>query len=147
MSDTLREALRRQRAAARHGFDWPRTPRWERELWAKLQEEIVELRAVRRQPRAAREELGDLLFMVVNVARYLGVDPRAALAGANAKFQRRFDHILRHAGRLPPRGHPRRLAAMERLWNEAKSLEAQRAGSSTRRRPGNRRPRRGSPPG
>lgn len=140
--DPLKEALRVQRAAARHGFDWPRTARWERALWGKLQEELGELRAARKQPAAAREELGDLLFMVVNVARFLGLDPAAALRAGNRKFQRRFAYILRHADTLPPAGDPRRLAAMERLWAEAK----QRERAAIRRRRGNPGPRRGSRP-
>ena len=115
--DPLARARQVQRAAARQGFDWPKDdPR----TWAKLAEEIRELKAVAKDPRKAGEELGDLLFMVVNLARYLDLDPSAALRGASAKFRQRFEYILRHRGKLPPLKHPRRLAAMERLWREAK---------------------------
>lgn len=118
--EPLRAAARAQRAAARQGFDWPRG---DRRLWAKLAEEIAELKAVqRRRPRAA-EELGDLLFMIVNLARHLDVDAGAALAGATRKFARRYAHVIRHARRLAPRGDPRRLEQMEALWQEAKRLE------------------------
>lgn len=123
MKDPLVEALRLQRRAAKTGFDWPHSPHYERVLWRKLQEEIRELREVRHQRKAAREELGDLLFMVVNVARYFGLDPVAALRAGNRKFSRRFSHILKHCASLPRRGHPQRLTVMERLWREAKQQE------------------------
>ena len=117
--DSLREAMKLQRAAARQGFDWNKTA----PLWAKLQEEIAELSAAARDPRRAEEELGDLLFMVVNFARHLGLDPNRALRGASRKFKRRYGYILQHADSLPPLGHPRRLAAMEKLWQQAKRLD------------------------
>ena len=119
--EPLRRARAVQRAAARHGFDWPpRDPR----LWRKLAEEIGELRRVRHDPRRARDELGDLLFMAVNLARHLRVDASGALRDAVRKFERRFAHVMRHARSLPRRGDPRRLDAMEALWQEAKRLEA-----------------------
>ena len=118
--EPLRRAARVQRAAARQGFDWPRgDPR----LWRKLAEEIAELRRARHDPRLAAEELGDLLFMVVNLARHLRLDPAAALAQAIRKFERRYGHVQAHARTLPPRGHPRRLARMEALWQDAKAQE------------------------
>ena len=118
--EPLREAMRRQRAAARQGFDWPRG---DRRLWAKLAEEIAELKAVQGDRRRAEGELGDLLFMVVNLARHLGVRPDAALAAATRKFARRYAHVMRHARKLSPRGDPRRLDQMEVLWQDAKRLE------------------------
>ena len=121
--DPLQQAAQVQRAAAREGFDWPAGHRG---LWDKLAEEIRELRAVRGDRRRAAEELGDLLFMAVNLSRHLRVDARRALAGATRKFQRRYAHILRHADTLPPRGSRRRLARMEALWLEAKRREKQR---------------------
>lgn len=118
--DRLREAAHWQRVAARRGFDWPaKDPR----LWRKLQEEIRELRAAVGNRRRVAEELGDLLFMVVNISRHLGVDPSRALSGANRKFLRRYRYILKQAHRLPPRNHPRHLECMEVLWQEAKRRE------------------------
>ncbi|MBI3171954.1 MAG: MazG family protein [Hydrocarboniphaga effusa] len=118
--ETLREAAQIQRKAARQGFDWPRNdPR----LWAKLAEEIRELRAVRGNRQRAADELGDLLFMVVNLSRHLKVDAARALAGAVRKFQRRYAYVMRHARELPPRGDPRRLERMELLWRAAKRRE------------------------
>ena len=118
--DPLAEALQIQLEAARLGFDW----REARELWDKLAEEIGELQqAVGEGPARTRDELGDLLFMAVNLARHLGVDAGAALDQANAKFNRRFAYILQNADRLPPLGAPDRLDAMEALWQQAKRLE------------------------
>jgi uncharacterized protein YabN with tetrapyrrole methylase and pyrophosphatase domain len=116
--ETLHEALRLQREAAAEGFDWTDTAG----LWDKLAEEIDELKQAADAAGRA-EELGDLLFMVVNLARHLSVDPAAALAGANAKFSRRFGYILEHFNELPPRGDPGRLDHMEALWRRAKKLE------------------------
>ena len=122
MADRLTRAKRAQRAAARQGFDWPANdPR----LWDKLAEEIGELKRARRDRSRARDELGDLLFMVVNLARHLRVEPSAALAQATRKFERRFAYVMRHARRLP-RGKGR-LDAMEALWQEAKRREKNRS--------------------
>lgn len=118
--DPLAEALRLQLDAAREGFDWRET----RELWDKLAEEIGELQAaVNEGPARIHDELGDLLFMAVNLARHLGVDAAAALTGANQKFARRYAHIQRYAQTLPPLGDARRIDAMEALWQQAKQGE------------------------
>lgn len=120
MSEPLREALRLQLEAEALGFDWRNLD----ELWDKLAEEIGELKEAAGQgAERSRDELGDLLFMAVNLARHLEVDPSAALAGANRKFSRRFSHILEHLEKLPPLGDPRRIDAMEALWQEAKRAE------------------------
>lgn len=120
MDDPLKEALRLQLEAAALGFDW----REARELWDKLAEEVGELQQATAQgPERVQDELGDLLFMAVNLARHLGADAHAALAQANGKFSRRFAYILRHAESLPPLGAADRLEAMEALWQEAKRLE------------------------
>lgn len=131
--EILRHAAGVQRKAARQGFDWPvNDPR----LWAKLAEEIRELRAVRGNPQRASDELGDLLFMVVNLSRHLRVDAPRALAGAVRKFERRFAYVMHHALALPPRNDPRRLESMEDLWRAAKQREkpAAPAGRGQRRR-------------
>jgi ATP diphosphatase len=104
--------------AAKVGFDWPDA----NGLFAKLDEEIGELRSeVDRDAAAAEveEELGDLLFTAVNLARHLKVDPEQALRGSNAKFRRRFRAMESEAG-----GHEV-LAGLEpeeleRLWTRAK---------------------------
>jgi nucleoside triphosphate diphosphatase len=109
--------------AAKVGFDWPDVEG----LFAKLDEEIGELRReVERGATAAsevEEEMGDLLFTAVNLARHLKVDPEQALRAANAKFRRRFVTMERAAG-----GHEALAARtpdeLEELWARAKAAEA-----------------------
>lgn len=117
----LEEALKLQRAAAKEGFDW----RHLSEMYPKLAEEMAELRAAR-TPKHRHEELGDLFFMLVNLARHLKLDPRTALAAANRKFMRRYAFIRKHEASLPPLSDPRRLDAMEALWQKAKRKERRR---------------------
>lgn len=120
MSEPLSEALKIQQSAAELGFDWRALP----ELWAKLAEEIAELQqAVTEGPARTEDELGDLLFMAVNLARHLGVDPAQALGRTNSKFNYRFNYIMKHVELLPAIGDPQRLDAMETLWQQAKRLE------------------------
>ena len=117
-ADSLDRARQVQDAAARLGFDWPEIDG----AWDKLHEEIGELQAAASDAER-REELGDLLFMLVNLSRHLGVNPQAALAQATAKFERRFAHV--QAG-MRAQGRPMEAAeldAMEALWQAAKRLE------------------------
>jgi len=89
----LERAAKLQRRAARVGFDWPdiEGPR------AKIDEELAELDAENEHPRML-DELGDLLFAVVNLARHLNIEPEAALREANAKFEQRFRSIEKTPG-------------------------------------------------
>ncbi len=122
-AEPLDAAMRMQREAATLGFDWRHLD----ELWDKLAEETLELQQAAKQSRdAAEDELGDLLFVAVNLARHLGVEPTTALRRANAKFGRRFAHVIAGSADLPPLGDVRRLDAMEALWQDAKRLEKQR---------------------
>ena len=109
--------------AAKVGFDWPDTEG----LFEKLQEEISELKAelsVENLPAAsaAEEELGDLLFTAVNLARHLKIDPESALRACNAKFRRRFAAMESAAG------GPDALTALsptqlEEQWSHAKNVD------------------------
>jgi nucleoside triphosphate diphosphatase len=115
----LVRAHKLQRRAAEVGFDW-REPL---EVLAKVQEETAELAqeiaAASGQGRL-EDELGDLLFAAVNLARHLGVDAEAALRGANAKFERRFKGVeqgLRAQGKAPEEAS---LAEMDALWEAVK---------------------------
>jgi len=127
----LTRALKLQHKAARVGFDWPSLA----PVFAKLKEELGELEQVANfGTEAARgegladhskveEELGDLLFVMANVARHLGIDPEGALRTANQKFTRRFRRIealLAADGRTPAQST---LAEMDRLWDQAKAEE------------------------
>ncbi|HEX8137418.1 MAG TPA: nucleoside triphosphate pyrophosphohydrolase [Pyrinomonadaceae bacterium] len=139
----LMEAHQLSTKAARVGFDWKRVE----DIFDKLHEEIDELREAMRageqevtkeaqaqtgaqteaqreaQQARVREELGDLLFAVTNIARHLGAEPEAALKLANRKFRRRFRHIERG---LAERGRTLDAASldeMEALWQEAKNSD------------------------
>ena len=111
-----------QRRAARVGFDWPEPV----QVVDKIEEEIAEVRAeLGRSASLERlsDEIGDLLFALVNLARHLEVDAEASLRLANAKFERRFGAIedaLRAGGR---RFADVSLDEMEALWQQAKAAE------------------------
>jgi len=117
--DTLITALRVQARAAGVGFDWPDA----RGPILKVKEELVELEretgAGRRE--AIADEIGDLLFAVVNLARKLEMDPRAALAQATAKFQRRFTAVKRLAAERGLEMGGATLEQLDRLWDEVKA--------------------------
>jgi ATP diphosphatase len=110
----LERAAKLQRRAARTGFDWPDSsgPR------AKIDEELAELEAESDHQRML-EEMGDLLFAVVNLSRHLNIEPEAALREANRKFERRFREIEQTPGfdGLP-------LEDKEALWTVAKARQA-----------------------
>ena len=117
----LTRAAKLTKRAGRVGFDWPSTD----EVFDKLAEEVEELRAeiAAGDMAKARVEMGDLLFVVANLARKLEVEPEDALRAANAKFVRRFGFIeaeLQKDGRTPEQSN---LAEMDRLWDAAKAAE------------------------
>ena len=117
----LARAAKLTKRAARVGFDWPSTA----EVLDKLDEEVAELKAeiAAGDLDKARDEMGDLLFVLANLARKLGVEPEDALRAANAKFVRRFGFIeaeLAKDGRTPEQSD---LAEMDSLWNAAKAAE------------------------
>ncbi len=108
--------------AARVGFDWASVD----DVLAKIDEELDETKCeiAEGAPDARlRDEIGDLLFAVANLARKLGIDPEAALRGTNDKFTRRFSYIedeLAKRGKTPEQSD---LEEMDTLWNEAKDGE------------------------
>ena len=117
----LLRAYRIGRRTATVGFDWDRPDA----VLDKVREELSEVEAAVRQaaPDAVEEELGDLLFSVVNLARHLGVEPEGALSGANRKFTRRFAALEQHfraAGRALRNVSP---DEMDRAWNRIKQTE------------------------
>jgi len=117
----LHEAYQMTAKAARVGFDWPDLD----DILRKLQEEADELHAAHRahESQHVAQEVGDLLFVVVNVARFLGIDPETALRRSNKKFNRRFRYLESKIKRQGRELRDTPLAEMDALWNEAKTQE------------------------
>src|SRR5262245_43073453 len=125
----LTRAVKLQMKAASVGFDWPSL----KEVFDKLKEELSELEAALTpspasaarpaDQQAITEELGDLLFVIANLARHLKVEPETVLRHANAKFERRFAGIERKLARLGKTPRQSDLAEMDRLWDEVKAEE------------------------
>jgi MazG family protein len=122
----LMEAHQLSTKAARVGFDWKRVE----DIFEKLQEEIDELRVAisthadtdsEADHGRVREELGDLLFVVTNIARHLQVEPEAALKLTNRKFRRRFGYIESKLREQNRRFAQTTLDELEELWQEAKT--------------------------
>lgn len=115
----LMRAQKLQKKAARVGFDWPdATP-----VFAKLKEEIAELEeaVAKGEVTEMEEELGDLLFSVVNLARKLGIDSEPALAAANDKFVRRFHGVEAKLAASGRQLGEATLAEMDAAWDEVKA--------------------------
>ena len=117
----LLRAVKLQKRAARVGFDWPDASH----VLDKITEEAAELHeaATELTHDKVEEEFGDLLFVMANLARHMGVEPESALRAANAKFTRRFRRIEAHLaakGKTPDQSD---LEEMDALWNLAKAEE------------------------
>ena len=125
----LARAVKLQKRAARVGFDWPGFE----PVFAKLEEEVSELRAElshvsgecqsTTQAERIEDELGDVLFVVANLARHAGVDPASALRRANAKFERRFRRMETLAAADQVELAQLDLAAQDGYWDRAKAEE------------------------
>jgi tetrapyrrole methylase family protein/MazG family protein len=119
----LMQAATYQRRAARVGFDWPDVAGVRAKVLEEIEEIAAEVDGAQPGPEALEDELGDLLFAVVNWARWLNVDPEAALRQANAKFARRFAHLeaaVRAQGRALD---TMTLAELDELWEAAKAAQ------------------------
>lgn len=118
---SLIKAYRIQEKASNVGFDWKQRE----DVWAKVHEEIDELRQeMERKDQAKSEaELGDFIFSLVNAARLYGLDPDSALEQTNRKFIHRFDHIEDSARQQGKAVKELSLEEMDRLWEEAKKTE------------------------
>lgn len=118
----LLRAVKLQKRAARVGFDWPETT----QVLDKLQEECAELVEAHDDGHSQehlREEFGDLLFVMANLARHLKIDAEQALREANTKFERRFHGVelkLSEKGKTPEQSN---LDEMDQLWNDVKKDE------------------------
>ncbi|MEP4888527.1 MAG: nucleoside triphosphate pyrophosphohydrolase [Aliiglaciecola sp.] len=113
-----------QKACAKVGFDWPNiTP-----VVEKVEEEIAEvMEEVKQQPQDQQrieEEMGDLLFAVVNLSRHLNVNPETALRKANHKFTARFTKVEQHFAEQNSELSEATLGQMEAIWQKVKQLES-----------------------
>ena len=124
----LERSAKLQKKAAKAGFDWKSID----DVWPKVEEELAELRdaVASGKTNEIEDELGDLLFAVVNISRHLKVDPGVALTRTNAKFTRRFKHVeqsMKKAGIPMDKDH---LSEMDGFWDEAKLAEKGGAGQA-----------------
>lgn len=117
-SAPLSEALRLQQAAAKLGFDWPDLA----PLWDKLDEELAEFREAvdSGDSEAMEDELGDLLFMLVNFSRFLKLSPDQALNRVNDKFVRRLRHVQSKLSEHQRSWDECSLDELESWWQDAK---------------------------
>jgi MazG family protein len=117
----LLEGLKLTKKAAKVGFDWENTD----QIFEKLNEEVAELKEAISVGRGANvaEEIGDLLFVIVNLARKLEVEPETALKRTNLKFRQRFRFIEDEMKRDGKEMENASLAEMDALWNKAKAAQ------------------------
>jgi len=115
-----------QDRAANLGYDWPTVD----DILHKVNEELDELQAAE-TPADRQEELGDLLMVLVNVGRRLGIQAEAALRGANDKFRRRFGEVERLAAERGVALWDLDFDALDELWDRAKALEQSPASHPT----------------
>ncbi|OAV44981.1 nucleoside triphosphate pyrophosphohydrolase [Lewinella sp. 4G2] len=111
------KAMRMQEKTAQFGFDWDNVD----QVWEKVNEEIQEFREADNE-RDQEAEFGDLLFSLINYARWKGIDPETALERTNLKFRNRFEYVEQAAG--PGGLSEMALADMELLWQQAKKTDA-----------------------
>ena len=111
------KAYRMQDKTKQVGFEWENSA----QVWEKVEEEINEFKAVMDEATGTteqrEEEFGDILFSLINYARFEGIDPETALERVNQKFKKRFEYIEAHA---PKPLVDMSLSEMDALWNEAK---------------------------
>ena len=117
----LHRAYQMTAKASRVGFDWPRLEG----ILQKMREEAFEILEARSKgdSRKTADEVGDLLFVAVNVARFLGIDPETALRRSNDKFDRRFRYVESAVKRQGRELKNTSLSEMDALWEEAKKSE------------------------
>jgi len=117
----LLKALKVQEQAARVGFDWPELDG----VWAKIAEEMEELKAAitREQRREQAAEIGDLLFSIVNLARWLKIEPETSLQEAIDKFSSRFNYLENKARQKGRNVEEFSLEELDKLWQKAKKFQ------------------------
>jgi MazG family protein len=121
----LIEAQQITSRAAGVGFDWE-TPE---QVLGKLEEELTEFEAARKSasPSELEDELGDLLFVIVNLARFVKIDPEQALRRTNAKFRQRFGYIEQRLSQQNRQVSGTNIEELEALWQEAKKQQPRQA--------------------
>lgn len=115
----LVKAYRLQEKTAKVGFEWETTE----QVWAKVEEELQEFQEAKDENAGhdkLEDEFGDILFALVNYARFMNIDPEIALERTNKKFKRRFEYIEQQA---PKPLIEMSLEAMDKLWEEAKGIK------------------------
>jgi len=113
------KAYRMQDKTKQVGFEWENSE----QVWEKVEEEMAEFREtlqLNMSHEKREEEFGDVLFSLVNYARFVGIDPETALERVNQKFKRRFEYI---EAKAPKDLREMTLAEMDALWNEAKKMK------------------------
>ncbi|MRX72962.1 nucleoside triphosphate pyrophosphohydrolase [Bacillus lacus] len=119
----LSKAYHLQKKAAKAGFDWPEAA----PIWSKVEEELNEFREEIEKPdgspRRAKKEFGDILFSLVNMARYYKIEPEEALLSANQIFSKRFSYIEEQAAVTRRKLEDMTLQEMDELWEKAKTFE------------------------
>lgn len=114
----LSRANKIQKRCAHVGFDWPNIE----QCFEKVEEEVAEVKQeLNQSPERLAEELGDLLFAVVNVCRHAKQDPEALLRAANDKFTRRFNHVEKQVHNSEKTFEQHNLDELEAFWQQAKS--------------------------
>ena len=116
------KAYRMQEKARGVGFDWEHS----KQVWEKVQEELTEFKEEVRHGDAAQQEgeFGDLLFSLINYARFAGINPEDALERTNKKFMRRFNYLEAQARAHGKKLSEMTLAEMDVYWEEAKSPQS-----------------------
>ncbi len=114
----LHKAFRLQQKASKVGFDWER----KEDVWNKVTEEIIELKEAESKNDIdnIEEEMGDLLFSLVNYSRFIGVNPANALRRTNEKFTKRFQYVENEIGKKGKKIYEATLEEMDKYWEESK---------------------------
>ena len=119
----MQRAVKLQKRAATVGFDWPEIVQIIDKIHEEVSEVVAELEFTPQNKKRLTDEVGDLLFVAVNLARKAGVDPETALIGCNKKFEERFNYIEQTITLNNKTFSDTTLDEMEKLWQEAKSAK------------------------
>ena len=117
----LHKSFRMQEKVSKVGFDWEKRE----DVWDKVQEEICELQKAEAEgnQKELEDEMGDLIFSIVNYSRFIGINPENALRRTNEKFVKRFRFIEKKIGELNKSITDSNLEEMDKFWEESKNLE------------------------